>query len=67
MDGGADADTFIITGTASAATPFIGGETFTTGINYDTIDLEARCQTPVVVTFDGPGSGTIHRFRHRAR
>jgi len=60
MDGGADADTFIITDGFGSDT-VIGGDTFTTGINYDTIDLSAL-SNPVVVTFDGPGSGTITDF-----
>jgi Ca2+-binding RTX toxin-like protein len=60
IDGGADADTFLVRDNFGNNT-IIGGDTFTTGANYDTIDLSAL-SNPVVVTFDGPGSGTITDF-----
>jgi Ca2+-binding RTX toxin-like protein len=57
MDGGADADTFIIEDGFGNDT-IIGGDTVTTGQNYDTIDLSAL-SNPVVVIFSGPNAGTI--------
>lgn len=57
LEGGADADTIVIQDGFGTDT-IIGGDTFTTGANYDTIDLSA-VTNPVSVLFDGPGSGTI--------
>jgi len=57
MQGGADADSFIITDGFGNDT-IIGGDTFTTGQNFDTIDLSAL-SNPVVVVFTGPNAGTI--------
>ena len=60
LDGGADDDTFIVEDGFGNDT-ITGGDTFTTGVNYDTIDLSAL-SNPVVVTFSGPGAGTITDF-----
>ncbi|MDX5411979.1 MAG: Hint domain-containing protein, partial [Rhodobacterales bacterium] len=57
MDGGADADTFVMTDGFGNDT-IIGGDTFSTGQNFDTIDLSAL-SNPVTVLFSAPGAGTI--------
>ncbi len=55
--GGADADTFIIEDGFGQDT-IIGGETFTTGVDLDTIDLSA-VTTGVTLTLTGDEAGTI--------
>lgn len=57
LQGGADADTFVVVDNFGNDT-IVGGETATTGTNFDTIDLSGTT-VPLVVTFDGNKSGTI--------
>ncbi|MBT8410505.1 MAG: Hint domain-containing protein, partial [Octadecabacter sp.] len=57
LEGGADEDTFVVLDGFGQDT-IIGGETVTTGMNYDTIDLSG-VTVPLTVTYDGDKSGTI--------
>ena len=57
LDGGADSDSFFIEDGFGNDT-IVGGDTFTTGANYDTIDLTA-VSNAVSVVFSGQGAGTI--------
>ncbi|MEM7642517.1 MAG: Hint domain-containing protein [Pseudomonadota bacterium] len=57
LEGGADGDTFVVQDGFGTDT-IVGGETATTGMDADTIDLSALT-SPVTVTFNGPGAGTI--------
>ncbi len=57
LDGGADADSFLLFDGFGDDT-IAGGETVTTGSDYDTIDLSA-VTSPLTVTFTGDGAGTI--------
>ena len=57
MSGGADSDTFIINNGWGQDTIF-GGETVTTGVDFDTIDLSA-VTIGVTVTYSAAEAGTI--------
>ena len=56
LDGGADADTFVLTDGFGSDT-ISGGEATTTGTDFDTIDLSALT-VPVTATFTGTGAGS---------
>lgn len=57
LSGGADSDTFRLTDSFGNDV-IVGGDTFTTGANYDTIDL-TTLSNAVSVVFTGQGAGTI--------
>lgn len=57
LEGLEDSDLFVVSDGFGNDT-VLGGDTFTTGVNYDTIDLTAL-SNPVSVVFTGPGAGTI--------
>ncbi|MGB7317244.1 MAG: choice-of-anchor L domain-containing protein [Planktotalea sp.] len=59
LEGGADSDTFVIEDGFGSDT-IVGGETVTTGVDIDTIQVNgASITTPVTVTFTGDEAGTL--------